>query len=207
MTRTPSALRVSLFLTLCLASICKAAVPLTVSIVEPTSRQDHSLVTSAQTIQLAGTVSGAVQIKSVLWKSSRGFSDLAHIQPWKNETGEIDWNTVSPIPLGPGVNHIDVLATDVQGRGTETSINVTSTANLYSAQAHPAAPEIHSSFYHGRPVTYQVSNGVAIYEGDIVLGTAAELEAARLSVTRPPLRLGPNPDSSVIAYQSGPGGR
>ncbi|HSW44455.1 MAG TPA: M12 family metallopeptidase, partial [Phycisphaerae bacterium] len=51
---------------------------------------------------------------------------------------------------------------------------------LLLSQERPAsAPEIRSSFYRGRPVTYQVIDGMAIYQGDIVLGTAAELEAAR----------------------------
>ena len=48
-----------------------------------------------------------------------------------------------------------------------------------SRAAGQPARGIRSSFYRGRPVTYQVIDGMAIYQGDIVLGTAAELEAAR----------------------------
>jgi uncharacterized repeat protein (TIGR01451 family) len=207
MKRIPSVPHLVLILSLCLASISKAAAPLAVSIMEPVAGRDHSLVIPAQSVQISGVVSGAGQIKSVLWKSSRGFSDLAHIQTWKNDAGDIQWNTRSPIPLLPGANHIDVLATDNQGRGAQASINIVSTANLSASDSRPAAPEIRSSFYHGRPVTYQVTDGLAIYEGDIVLGTAAELEAARMSVTRTPVHHGPNPEAAVIAYQSGPGGR
>ncbi len=46
----------------------------------------------------------------------------------------------------------------------------------------PDRPDIRTSFYQGRPVTYEVIGGLAIFEGDIVLGTAAELEAARQPV-------------------------
>ncbi|MFB3778037.1 MAG: M12 family metallopeptidase [Bryobacteraceae bacterium] len=50
---------------------------------------------------------------------------------------------------------------------------------LLSQEQATSAPEVRSSFYRGRPVTYQVIDGMAIYQGDIVLGTAAEMEAAR----------------------------
>ncbi|HSW51158.1 MAG TPA: M12 family metallopeptidase, partial [Bryobacteraceae bacterium] len=49
---------------------------------------------------------------------------------------------------------------------------------VLAGPAIPAEPDIRSSFYRGRPVTYQVIDGLAIYQGDIVLGTAEELEAA-----------------------------
>jgi len=198
MKRIPGIPHLIFVLSLGLASVCKAAAPLSVSIVEPAAGRDYSVVIAAQAVRISGTVSGADRVKSVLWKSSRGFSDLADIQTWKGNAGDIQWIT-APIPVLPGANHIDVLVTDSQGRGAETSINITSTANVQAT----ATPEIRSSFYHGRPVTYQVSNGLAIYEGDIVLGTAAELEAARLSVTRAPERKGPIADSAAIAYQSG----
>lgn len=42
-----------------------------------------------------------------------------------------------------------------------------------------STPDIRSSYYRGRPVTYQVIDGLAVYQGDIILGTAEELEAAR----------------------------
>ena len=38
-------------------------------------------------------------------------------------------------------------------------------------------PEWRSGYYRGREVTYQVVDGLAIYEGDIILGRAEELEA------------------------------
>jgi len=40
----------------------------------------------------------------------------------------------------------------------------------------PAPLDIHSGFFRGRPVTYEVVNGLAIFEGDIILGTPEELE-------------------------------
>jgi hypothetical protein len=198
MKRIPGIVDLIFALSLCVASACIAAAPLSVSIVEPAAGRDHSVVIARQTMRMSGTVSGAYQVKSVLWKSSRGFSDLADIQAFKGDAGDIQWIT-RPIPVLPGANHIDVVVTDSQGRGAETSINITSTANVPVT----ATPQIRSSFYHGRPVTYQVSNGLAIYEGDIVLGTADALEAARLQVLQAPERKGPIADSAAIAYQSG----
>jgi astacin len=61
-------------------------------------------------------------------------------------------------------------------------------AGLPAQEAGPSGPDIRSSYYRGRPVTYQVIEGLAIYQGDIVLGTAEELEAARQSGGQPGLR-------------------
>ena len=52
----------------------------------------------------------------------------------------------------------------------------------FAQSARPQTPppaELRSSFFHGKAVTYQVIDGMAIYQGDITLGRAAELEAAR----------------------------
>ncbi len=51
-------------------------------------------------------------------------------------------------------------------------------AAVLAGEAYAAEPDIRSSYYRGRPVTYQVIDGMAIYQGDIVLGTAEELEQA-----------------------------
>jgi len=47
-----------------------------------------------------------------------------------------------------------------------------------------SAPDVRSSWYRGRWVTYEVRNGLAIYQGDIVLGTAEELETARVQAEK-----------------------
>lgn len=61
--------------------------------------------------------------------------------------------------------------------GLAASLLVLATQTFAQSQA-----DIRSSVYRGRPVTYQVIDGLAIYEGDIVLGTVEELEAARQHV-------------------------
>ncbi len=54
-------------------------------------------------------------------------------------------------------------------------------AGLPAQSPAPAvsAPDVRSSWYRGRWVSYEVRNGLAIYQGDIILGTAEELEVAR----------------------------
>jgi uncharacterized protein (TIGR03437 family) len=61
-------------------------------------------------------------------------------------------------------------------------------ACLFAQEAGPSRPDVRSSYYRGRPVTYQVVDGLAIYQGDIILGTADELEAAREPGVEPELK-------------------
>ncbi len=65
-------------------------------------------------------------------------------------------------------------------------------------------PEWRTGYYHGREVTYQVVDGLAIYAGDIILGRAAELEAPgfqALSALVIPTRYWPN---AVVPYEMDP---
>ncbi len=50
------------------------------------------------------------------------------------------------------------------------------------------APDIRSGVFRGRPVVFEVVDGLAILEGDIVLGRAAEIEAAPLVPPAKPSR-------------------
>jgi hypothetical protein len=58
-------------------------------------------------------------------------------------------------------------------------------AAVLAGPASPAEPDVRSSLYRGRPVTYQVIGGLAIYQGDIILGSVEELEAARAAGGKP----------------------
>src|SRR5712692_2795290 len=49
-----------------------------------------------------------------------------------------------------------------------------------------ARPEFRTGYYHGRQVTYQVIDGLAIYQGDIILGKAAEIEADESTGSKAP---------------------
>ena len=60
------------------------------------------------------------------------------------------------------------------------------------AQKYSVSPEMHTGMWRGRPVTYEVKNGRAIYEGDIILD--------HLQPMPNPETQGPQPMSVGIAY-------
>ncbi|MEK7407295.1 MAG: M12 family metallopeptidase [Acidobacteriota bacterium] len=47
------------------------------------------------------------------------------------------------------------------------------------AERAPARGELRTGFYRGKQVVYEVKDGLAIFEGDIILGRAEEIEAAQ----------------------------
>ena len=47
--------------------------------------------------------------------------------------------------------------------------------------------DIRTGYYDGREITYSAIDGLAIFEGDIVLGTVDEMEAFKRAVESPPL--------------------
>lgn len=49
-------------------------------------------------------------------------------------------------------------------------------ALVFGVSALTAAPDVRMGWYDGRQVTYEVRDGLAVYQGDIVLGTAGEME-------------------------------
>jgi hypothetical protein len=80
-----------------------------------------------------------------------------------------------------------------------------------NSPAQRSTGEIRTSFYNGREVTYHVVNGRAIYQGDIILGTAGELEKAhaptliglRTSGGNNDQVTGPRPRGATMAHASG----
>ena len=74
----------------------------------------------------------------------------------------------------------------------------------------PVHAQTNTSIYRGKQVTYRTVNGMAVDQGDIVLGTAAELEAAHTrATTRTTTRTGrelaaaqPTPQAATVAYSA-----
>lgn len=111
--------------------------------------------------------------------------------------GTLAWST-APIALHPGPNRIRVSASAASRFLGQASLVV-----IYTPQSAPQtpAPEIRSGFYRGRKVTYQVRNGLAIYEGDIVLGRAEELSS--IPDHSQPRRSGGFRQAATIAFSAG----
>jgi uncharacterized protein (TIGR03437 family) len=73
-------------------------------------------------------------------------------------------------------------------------------ATLWLAAVLPAQtePEVRSLDLGGRLIRYQVRGGFAVVQGDIIIGTAAEAEAAGLSSTSK----SPTPQASVLTFNT-----
>ena len=68
---------------------------------------------------------------------------------------------------------------------------VAAATSISAAQAQtPESFDIRTGIYRGRPVTYQVINGLAIFEGDIILGLPEQLEppSGQLIIKEPDTR-------------------
>ncbi|MGH9667547.1 MAG: M12 family metallopeptidase, partial [Bryobacteraceae bacterium] len=162
----------------CLQWALAQAAGLTLTISDPLPSAGRRIVfTTRPTVKLHGAVrlpaglSGRTRVSWVIdERAGEGASveatDVAETFRWATE----------PIALRPGPNRIRVRASGPLGETASASLIV----SYAPAVPEPAPPEIRSAFYDGRPVTYEVRNGRAIYEGDIVLGTAEEMSAAKM---------------------------
>lgn len=175
---------------------------ISVTITDPAIAEDQSAATPLRAVSVSGTVAGANSVESVLWKSSRGFSDLAKVHSRKDAAGNIFFTT-SLIPLRAGVNHIEFIVTDGRGQAARTAVNFLSTAHAKDTPADESAWQPRTSLIGGRPMSYQLRDSLAIYEGDIVLGSDASLAAADATAKRQPASTSVRPDAVVIAYRGG----
>lgn len=187
-------------LSLLLTCACGAAAAMSVTITDPAIADDQSSTTSLAAIRVSGTIGGAGAVRSVLWKSNHGFSDLAKLQVAK---GGYTFFTTGLVPLRPGVNHVVFVATDATGHSAETAINIVSTASLAGTAADQSTWKPGTAIVNGRLMSYQERDGLAIYEGDIVLGSAVSVAAADLAAKRAPAGGAIRQGGEVIAYSSG----
>lgn len=148
-----------------------AGIQLTISDPSPSGR--GGVLTTEPTMRLQGSVQSASSVR-VTWEIDESAGEDAAVESTAGP-GMLRWYT-APIALRPGPNRIQVRAFDPSGQTAAASLIV----NYRPRAPLPSAPsEVRSAFYNGRPVTYEVRNGRAIYEGDIVLGTAEEMNTAQ----------------------------
>ena len=142
-------------------------------VTEPVPQRDGTIMTREPAIQLKGTLSGSGGDTRILWTNQRGFSDLATVDILKDRRS-IAWSTTAAIPLRPGVNHVRIRALGQPGAAAFVNI-------FYTANAPAAPPPQRSTMLHGQQVTYEVIDGRAVYQGDMILGTAADVAAGRFA--------------------------
>jgi hypothetical protein len=139
-------------------------------ITEPTPSRDGTIVTGSPAISLQGTLAWTGGDMRVLWKNDRGFSDLATVA-LTDDRNTVLWNSTSPVPLRPGVNHVRIRA--LGQSGATTFVNI-----FYAPQTALAPPVLRTTIIHGKQIAYEVRDGLAIYQSDMVLGKAADVAAS-----------------------------
>ncbi len=161
-------------------------------IVEPMPSKDGAIMTSEPAIHLRGTLAWTGGDKRVLWKNFRGFSDLASVVVVSADRHKVEWNTSAPIPLRPGVNHVRIQALGQPGAAAFVNI-------FYTPRDIQPPPVLGSTWLHGRQITYEVIDGRAVYQSDMILGDAVEAARGRFAgrLARAGLRL--QPQSATIA--------
>jgi hypothetical protein len=137
---------------------------------EPKPSKDGTIITSEPALNLQGTLAWKGGDRRVLWESNRGFSDLATVR-LADDGRTILWSSSAPVPLRLGVNHVRIKALG-QSRAA-TSVNI-----YYAPKSPLPAPVLKTTTFHGKQITYEVRDGFAIYQDDIILGKAADVAAA-----------------------------
>ena len=146
-------------------------------VTEPAPSKDGTIVTNEPAIYLKGILTSTSGDSSVLWESNRGFSDLAIVGP-AADAKTILWTSSSPVPLRPGINHVRIRA--LGQSGVATFVNI-----FYTPREPLPPPMVGTAVLHGKQITYEVRQGLATYQGDIILGDAAEIAAGALTGPSP----------------------
>jgi len=141
----------------------------TLHVTEPTPSRDGTIMTSEPAVSLKGTLDGTGGDRRVLWESNRGFSDLAAVT-LGDDGKTVLWSS-GVVPLRLGINHVRIKALGQPGAGT--SVNI-----YYTPRLPAPAPALGTAIFHGKQITYEVRDGLAIYQSDMILGNAADVAAA-----------------------------
>jgi len=166
---------------------------------EPLTKKDHTVVTSEPAISLKGTLAWTGGDRRVLWMSNRGFSDLASVA-LADDHKTVIWSSTAPVPLRPGVNHLRIRA--LGQPGAAAFVNV-----FYAPRTPLPTPVLGTTSFEGKQITYEVKDGLAIYQSDMVLGSAAQVAAGKFTGRLPAISpkrtkpdsitIGPNPLSAT----------
>ncbi len=137
---------------------------------EPAPSKDGTILTNEPAILLKGTLAWTGGDRRILWESNRGFSDLATVQ-LDGDGKTVLWSSTAPVPLRPGINHVRIKALGQPGAATFVNI-------FYSPKSQEPGPALRTAIFRGQQITYEVRDGLAIYQGDIILGKAEDVAAA-----------------------------
>ncbi|MFN7996430.1 MAG: M12 family metallopeptidase [Bryobacteraceae bacterium] len=128
--------------------------------------------TTEAAVEIGGSVVSHASISNIYWVDGFGRRGVAEFTAAVSGQGSfVTWS--ARIPLQPGVNHLAVVATDNRNESATARFSI-----FREARRSPQVSEVRAGFWNGSPATYAVVDDLAIVEGDIILGTAAQLAAS-----------------------------
>ncbi|HEY0704543.1 MAG TPA: choice-of-anchor D domain-containing protein [Candidatus Acidoferrales bacterium] len=130
-----------------------------------TSQPSRAWETDQLTVDLQGTTRVRGEIKNVLWVNQFGKRGQGS---WLIAGRTATWEARN-IPLRPGSNLIAVTIIDSENHSD--SLHVAINRTIPSSSLQPSLP-VFAGTWKNKPIVYQVRNGMAVIEGDIILGPA-----------------------------------
>jgi hypothetical protein len=163
-------LTVGLLLVLLVPAGClwSQAVPHEVTL---TGHPTNAWETTDTSVDLQGTTTVNGPIKNIVWVNQMGVRGTG---TWVAASGtSANW-TAAAIPLRLGINLVAI--TVVYGTNDSASLHLAINRKPAAGAQPPQPLEVRTGIWKNRPITYRIWNGMAVVEGDIILGPAASME-------------------------------
>ncbi|QOY85406.1 M12 family metallopeptidase [Paludibaculum fermentans] len=125
--------------------------------------------TTGNSITLEGSITAPAGLASVTWTDQAGRRGAGQFEAVAGSTSEYRF-TLGPVGLRRGLNGIHVAAIDPEGAASSVHVQVLSQAPA------EAEGERRVGRWQNQPVTYELVNGMAVVEGDILLGPADQMD-------------------------------
>ena len=148
-----------------------APTPLRVAASSPANQE-----TEQPFADLEGIAESDSGLANVIWVDQFGNRGTG---VWTYDQRLSHW-TVNNVPLRLGLNRITVTAVDINNESD--SVHFAINRQLPPGADDPKPIEVRNGVWRGRPVTYAVSDGNAVVEGDIIVGSAADIETPGLAI-------------------------
>ena len=157
-----------------------------------TSQTTRAWETDETSIDLQGTAKIDRAIKNVVWVNQFGQRGRG---TWSSAGSTATWDAKN-IPLRPGANLIAVTIVDADNHSE--SLHVAVNRRVASSSISPSSP-VFAGTWKNKPIYYQSRDGLAIVEGDIILGAVAQVGDGSSSQT-PVRREAVQPEALSISY-------
>jgi hypothetical protein len=157
-----------------------------------TSSSATAFETEESSIALEGSATAGNGLTSVHWVNQ---FEQRGLGSWSGTAQQTATWTVSDIPLRPGINLITVIVVDAANRSASLHLAVNRTGALSQQPL-----KIGTGIWENRPIVYQIWNGHAVIEGDIILNLSASSQQAtsKQSATKSEI----NPNGLGVSYTS-----